>query len=41
MQYECMKEQRINEQMLGDQQSMFKIVRLFVKSSKLRKISNS
>ena len=32
-QYECVKEQRINEQMWGEQQSMFKIVRLVVKTS--------
>ena len=41
MKYESMKEQRINEQMWGEQQSMFKIVRLFVKFSELRKIINS
>ena len=41
MQYESAKEQRINEQMWGEQQSMFKIVRLIVKFSRVRKISNS
>ena len=39
MQYESVKEQRINQQMWGEQQSLFKIVRLFVKFSELRKLS--
>ena len=41
MQYESMKEQRINEQMWENNNQCSKIVRLFVKFSKLRKISNS
>ena len=36
-----MKVQRIHDQMWGEQQSMIKIVRLFVKFSELRKIFNS
>ena len=35
-----MKVQRINEQNMGEQQSMIKIVRLFVKFSGLQKIFN-
>ena len=41
MQYECMKEQRINEQMWENNNQCSKIVRLFVEFSKLRKISSS
>ena len=41
MQYECVKEQRINEQMWENNNQMLKIVRLIVKFSRLTKISNS